>query len=58
MKRYHSIGPNARIGRLYVQEKGLDIETQGVDIMGEENCQDHFGAVESSSCRILRLILE
>ncbi len=40
MKLYDSIGPNPRIVRMFIAEKGLDIPKQMVDLRGGENRQD------------------
>ena len=40
MKFYNSIGPNPRVVRMFMAEKGLKIPTQDVDLMAGENRQD------------------
>ena len=40
MKFYDSVGPNPRIVRMFMAEKGIDIEKQTVDLRGGENRQD------------------
>ena len=40
MKLYDSIGPNPRVVRMFMAEKGLDIPKQTVDPRGGENRQD------------------
>ncbi len=43
MKFYNSIGPNPRVVRMFMAEKGLKIPSQEVDLMGGENRQaDHL----------------
>jgi glutathione S-transferase len=43
MKLYNSIGPNPRVVRMFIAEKGLKIPTQDVDLMKGENRQaDHL----------------
>jgi glutathione S-transferase len=37
MKLYDSIGPNPRIVRMFMAEKGIEIEKQTVDLRGGEN---------------------
>lgn len=37
MKLYDSIGPNPRLVRMFLAEKGLSIPTQPIDLMGGEN---------------------
>ncbi|MDE2486898.1 MAG: glutathione S-transferase [Alphaproteobacteria bacterium] len=39
MKLYQSIGPNPRVVKMFVAEKGLDIERVELDLMGGENRQ-------------------
>src|SRR3954469_19974806 len=40
MKFYDSVGPNPRIVRMFMAEKGIDIEKQTVDLRGGENRQE------------------
>jgi len=43
MKFYNSIGPNPRVVRMFMAEKGITIPTQEVDLMKGENRQaDHL----------------
>jgi glutathione S-transferase len=43
VKLYDSIGPNPRIVRMFMAEKGIDIPKQTVDLRGGENRQaDHL----------------
>src|SRR5262250_1489680 len=43
MKLYNSIGPNPRVVRIFMAEKGITIPTQEVDLMKGENRQaDHL----------------
>lgn len=39
MKFYDSVGPNPRLVRMFIAEKGLSIPVQKVDLMGGENRQ-------------------
>ncbi|HSZ96826.1 MAG TPA: glutathione S-transferase, partial [Bradyrhizobium sp.] len=39
MKFYDSIGPNPRIVRIFMAEKGIEIPKQTVDLRGGENRQ-------------------
>ena len=39
MKLYQSIGPNPRVVKMFIAEKGLDIERIDVDLRGGENRQ-------------------
>jgi glutathione S-transferase len=40
MKLYDSVGPNPRIVRMFMAEKGIDIPKQTVDLRGGENRQE------------------
>ena len=40
MKFYDSIGPNPRIVRMFMAEKGIEMEKQTVDLRGGENRQE------------------
>src|SRR6185437_4322490 len=40
MKLYDSIGPNPRIVRVFMAEKGIEMEKQTVDLRGGENRQE------------------
>ena len=43
MKFYNSIGPNPRVVRMFMAEKGLDIPSQDVDLMAGDNRKpDHL----------------
>jgi len=43
VKFYNSIGPNPRVVRMFMAEKGLDIPTQDVDLMAGDNRKpDHL----------------
>lgn len=42
MKLYDSIGPNPRVVRMAIAEKGMTIETVTVDLMGAENRQSGY----------------
>ncbi len=42
MKFYNSIGPNPKMVRMYMAERGLSIDTQEVDIMAAENRGDEY----------------
>lgn len=37
MKFYNSIGPNPRLVRLFMAEKGIEVESEQIDIMAGEN---------------------
>src|SRR5258708_12949840 len=40
MKLYDSIGPNPRIVRMFIAEKGIEMPKQSVDLRGGENRQE------------------
>ncbi len=42
MKFYNSLGPNPRLVRMFLIEKGIELPTEEVDIMGGENRQDAY----------------
>lgn len=42
MKLYNSIGPNPRVVAMFIAEKGIEIDTVDVDIMGGENRQSDY----------------
>src|SRR5512140_3569599 len=43
MKFYNSVGPNPRVVRMFMAEKGISIPTQDVDLMkGENRAGDHL----------------
>jgi len=42
MKFYNSIGPNPKMVRLYMAERGLTLATQDVDLMAGENREDTY----------------
>ena len=44
MKLYQSVGPNPHVVRMFIQEKGLDIDNIEVDLMGGENRQADYQA--------------
>jgi glutathione S-transferase len=37
LKIYDSIGPNPRLVRMFLAEKGLELQTEQVDLMAGEN---------------------
>ncbi len=45
MRLYDSLGPNPQIVRTFAAEKGIALEKASVDIMGGENRQDAYKAV-------------
>ena len=48
MKLYQSIGPNPRLVRMFLVEKGIELPTVDVDIMAGENRQPPFLAINPS----------
>jgi len=42
MKLFNALGPNPRIVRMFAAEKGIELETQEVDLLGGENRRDEF----------------
>ncbi|MCG8589063.1 MAG: glutathione S-transferase family protein [Proteobacteria bacterium] len=44
MKLYNSLGPNPRLVRMFLVEKGLELPTQEIDIMAGENRQADYTA--------------
>jgi glutathione S-transferase len=48
MKFYNSIGPNPRVVKMFLAEKRLELDKVDVDLMGGENRQAAYGAVNPS----------
>ncbi len=48
MKMFNSLGPNPRIVRMFAAEKGIELETEEVDLMGGANRQEAFLAKNPS----------
>lgn len=48
MKFYNSIGPNPRVVKMFMAEKGLDIPRVEIDLMKGENRQAAYGEVNPS----------
>jgi len=40
MKFYNSVGPNPKVVRMFMAERGIEMETQEIDLMGGENRQE------------------
>ena len=40
MKLYNSIGPNPRVVRMFMAEKGISVPVEDVNLMAGENRQD------------------
>jgi glutathione S-transferase len=49
MKLYSSIGPNPRLVRMFMLERGVEIATEEVDIMGGANLSDDFKKLNPSA---------
>ena len=49
MKLYSSVGPNPRIVRMFMVERGIELPTEDVDIVGGENLADEFRALNPSA---------
>jgi glutathione S-transferase len=48
MKLYDSIGPNPHVVKMFLAEKGLDVDRTPVDLMAGENRQAAYGKVNPS----------
>jgi glutathione S-transferase len=48
MKFYNSIGPNPRVVKMFLAEKGLELDRVEVDLMAGENRQGAYGQVNPS----------
>ena len=44
MKLYNSVGPNPKVVRMFMAERGVEIEKQEVDLMAGENRQEEYMA--------------
>ena len=56
MKLYNSVGPNPKVVRMFVAERGIDLEFQDVDLMGGENRQSAYMEKNpSGTCPCLEL---
>ena len=56
MKLYNSIGPNPRVVRMFMAEKGIDLPMEEVDIMAGVNRQsDYLQLNPSGQCPALEL---
>ena len=49
MKLYSSVGPNPRIVRMFMVERGIELPTQDVDIIAGENLSDDYRALNPSA---------
>ena len=56
MKLYNSIGPNPHVVRMFVAEKGIDMEMVKVDIKAAENRREPYLSINrSGTCPALEL---
>jgi len=56
MKLYNSIGPNPRMVRMFMAEKGFDVAKVEVDLLGGENRREpYMGVNPSGQCPALEL---
>jgi glutathione S-transferase len=56
MKLYSSVGPNPRVVRMFMAERGVELETVDVDIISGENLTDDFKQLNpgaQSPCLVL-----
>ena len=52
MKLYNSIGPNPHIVRMFMAEKGIEMEKVEIDIMAADNrAEGYWGLIQRGSCR-------
>ena len=42
MKFYNSVGPNPRVVRMFMEEKGISLPTEEIDLRGGENRQEAY----------------
>lgn len=49
MKLYSSVGPNPRVVRMFMAERGIEIDTIDVDIMGGENLSENYKQLNPSA---------
>ncbi len=47
MKLYNSIGPNPRVVRMFLAEKGLEVPVTEIDLLGGENRRGDYTAVNA-----------
>lgn len=48
MKLYNSVGPNPKVVRVFMAERGIEMDQQEVDLMAGENRQEAFMAANPS----------
>lgn len=49
MKLYSSVGPNPRLVRMFLAERGIELPIEEVDIMGGENMGDEYKKLNPSA---------
>ena len=49
MKLYSSVGPNPRIVRMFMAERGVELPVEDVDIMAGDNLADSYKALNPSA---------
>ena len=49
MKLYSSVGPNPRIVRMFMAERGVELPVEEVDIMAGDNLADSYKALNPSA---------
>jgi glutathione S-transferase len=49
MKFYDSIGPNPRVVKMFVAEKGLELNKVSIDLMAGENRQEAYGKINPTN---------
>ena len=49
MKFHYSVGPNPRIVRMFMEERGIELPTVEVDIIGGENLQEDYRRLNPSA---------
>jgi glutathione S-transferase len=49
MKLYTSVGPNPRIVRMFMAERGVELPVEDVDIVAGENLDDNYKALNPSA---------
>ena len=42
MKLFNSVGPNPKVVRMYMAERGIEVDLQEIDLMGGENRQSDY----------------
>lgn len=58
MKLYNSIGPNPRMVRMFMHEKGMEIPLEAVDLMGGENRREPYVSDVNAAGQLPALALD